>query len=121
MADAAVKIQKVYRGFQTRKHMDPLRHGKKSTHDNMSDLKSRQVADVAVKIQKVSGGFQSRKDPISITKVKVDERDTKRTLIKKKMKLESTLEEKPSEELLRHPGDVVAAAITLQRFFRYFI
>ena len=118
-----MKIQKVYRGFQTRKHMDPLRHGKKSTDDDMSDLKSPHVADAAVKIQKVYGGFQTRKelDPISITKVKVDERDTKRTLVKKKMKLESTLEEKPSEELLRHPGDVVAAAITLQRFFRYFI
>ena len=103
--------------------MDPLRHGKKSTDDDMSDLKSPHVADAAVKIQKVYGGFQTRKelDPISITKVKVDERDTKRTLVKKKMKLESTLEEKPSEELLRHPGDVVAAAITLQRFFRYFI
>ena len=33
------------------------------------------------------------------------------------MALESTLEERPSE-LLRHPGDVVAAAITIQRFFR---
>ncbi len=58
----------------------------------------------------------------------VDERDrrARRMSIEKKVgrrpasgapKLAIT-EEKKGSELLRHPGDVVAAAITLQRFFR---
>ena len=61
--------------------------------------------------------FQVRKETPTIKKIHVDERDSKRPQRRKKMALESTLEERPSE-LLRHPGDVVAAAITIQRFFR---
>merc|ERR1712223_781 len=55
--------------------------------------------------------------------VNVDERDTKgrnNTVVKAK-KFQPGLKteiEKPSQELLRHPGDVVAAAITIQRFMR---
>merc|ERR1712083_848463 len=53
---------------------------------------------------------------------KVDERDTGRNASTQKMKKFQpglkTEVEKPSQELLRHPGDVVAAAITIQRFMR---
>ena len=57
---------------------------------------------------------------LPMTKIKVDEREIKRARkTPKKMVLDAPLEENRTEELLRHPGDVVAAAITLQRFFRY--
>jgi hypothetical protein len=53
---------------------------------------------------------------------KGDERDMARnasTQKKKKFKLGLKTEvEKPSQELLRHPRDIVAAAITIQRFMR---
>ena len=109
-------------------------------------MKNPEVADAAVKIQKVYRGFQTRKE-LHSPSLKVDERDRKRGIYiicskndflkrclffkianifflfsgpptrKKVIPLESTVEERG--ELLRHPGDVVAAAITLQRFFRY--
>ena len=46
VAKAAVQIQKVYRGFQTRKQI-------KQSNDDLPDLKSKDVADAAVKIQAV--------------------------------------------------------------------
>merc|ERR1711976_859056 len=114
--------------------------GKKANddeEDDLPDLKDKGVQDAALKIQSVYRGFQTRKEfqarttttkdmqkPVKgkvlpMTKIKVDEREIKRARkTPKKMVLDAPLEENRTEELLRHPGDVVAAAITLQRFFR---
>ena len=51
VAAAAVKIQKVYRGFQTRKQME----------DDLPNLKCAKVAHATIKIQKVFRGYQTRK------------------------------------------------------------
>ena len=61
VADAAVKIQKVYRGFQTRKKIDPLLRGKAAEAEDLPDLEDQGVADAALRIQKVYRGFQTRK------------------------------------------------------------
>merc|ERR1712150_399370 len=116
MAKAAVKIQSVYRGFQTRQEK-AKKLNDNNGDDELPDLKDPEMAKAAVKIQSVFRGFQTRQEKeLHHPSLKVDERDRKRGPIRKKVVLESTLEEKG--ELLRHPGDVVAAAITLQRFFR---
>ena len=54
VAKAAVQIQKVYRGFQTRKQI-------KQSNDDLPDLKSKDVADAAVKIQAGNKGMRTRK------------------------------------------------------------
>ena len=54
VANATIKIQKVYRGFQTRKQL------KEKKNEDLPDLKSADVANAAVKIQKVYRGFQTR-------------------------------------------------------------
>ena len=54
VADATIKIQKVYRGFQTRKRL-------KEDTAELPDLKCAEVAHAAVKIQKVYRGFQVSK------------------------------------------------------------
>ena len=54
VANATVKIQKVYRGFHARKQV-------KESKEDMPDLKCADVANAAVKIQKVYRGFQARK------------------------------------------------------------
>ena len=48
VAKSAVKIQSVFRGFQTRKKME----------EEMPDLKCAKVARAAIRIQKVYRGFQ---------------------------------------------------------------
>ena len=50
VAKAAVQIQKVYRGFQTRKQ---IKQSNEAMADDLPDLKSKDVADAAVKIQAV--------------------------------------------------------------------
>ena len=52
VASAAVKIQKVYRGFQTRKRMQ---------EDDMPNLKCANVVDATLRIQKVYRGYKTRK------------------------------------------------------------
>ena len=80
--DAAVKIQAVYRGFQTRKKVKKYsavdvvfaamtiqrvfrkyiaRKRQEKLEEGLPDLKSADVAMAAVKIQKVYRGFQTRK------------------------------------------------------------
>ena len=56
VAKAAVNIQRVYRGFQTRKK---LKGG--NLDEDLPDLGCPEVADAAMKIQKVYRGFQTRK------------------------------------------------------------
>ena len=48
VAKSAVKIQSVFRGFQTRKKME----------EELPDLKCAKVARAAIRIQKVYRGFQ---------------------------------------------------------------
>ena len=50
VANAAVKIQKVYRGFQTRRKIK----------EELPDLKCAKVAAATIKIQKVYRGFRTR-------------------------------------------------------------
>ena len=71
VADAALRIQKVYRGFQTRKQIQPLLGEKKVVISTVSqqefkpedlpDLSCAEVAKAAIQIQKVYRGFQTRK------------------------------------------------------------
>ena len=51
VAAAAVKIQKVYRGFQTRKKVE----------QDLPNLKCAKVVKATVRIQKVFRGYQTRK------------------------------------------------------------
>ena len=51
VAAAAVKIQKVYRGFQTRKQVE----------QDLPNLKCAKVVKATVRIQKVFRGYQTRK------------------------------------------------------------
>ncbi len=114
IARAAVQIQTAYRGFQVRR-------------------RAKDEHKAAMQIQSVYRGFQSRKQLPTIEAslppkvpppipMRVDERDgikgarKKERFAKRELPTESLQEE--GGELLRHPGDVVAAAITLQRFFR---
>ena len=66
VAKAAVNIQRVYRGFQTRKKLretstttTPM--ASQNEDEDMPDLECPEVADAAVRIQKVYRGFQTRK------------------------------------------------------------
>ena len=72
VADAALRIQKVYRGFQTRKQIqEPLLGAKKVVISTVSqqefkpedlpDLSCAEVAKAAIQIQRVYRGFQIRK------------------------------------------------------------
>ena len=108
--------------------------------DELPDLNAKDVQEAAVKIQAVYKGFQSRKTVFgkdtykkvtdrtvpTHTKLPItDELDRRRPVMTRippetaaRPLAHEKLKERKSEELLRHPGDVVAAAITLQRFFR---
>ena len=56
VADAALKIQKVYRGFQSRKEIK----SRKADAEDLPDLKCQDVMNATVKIQKVYRGFRTR-------------------------------------------------------------
>ena len=65
VANAAVNIQRVYRGFQTRKKLretsTTTTPASQNEGEDMPDLECPEVADAAVRIQKVYRGFQTRK------------------------------------------------------------
>ena len=144
---ATVKIQSVYRGFQTRKKfqksyaLDTVmavvkiqrayrRYRKKKIEEGLPNLRDPEVKKATVKIQCAFRGFRTRKEINqggivsgkvlgAQSKIKVDERDFKRKSKKfNPSVIDNSLVGKGSEELLVHPGDVIAAAITIQRFFR---
>ena len=53
-------MQKVNRGFQTRKKIDSKKM-KTKEEEELPDLKCEDVANATIKIQKVYRGFQTRK------------------------------------------------------------
>merc|ERR1711956_169663 len=146
VAMATVKIQGAYKGFKARKAAKAAQNGTPSTtksvarpppaHKFPKPAKSAPVsrpppAHKFPKPAKPAPPAVLQGQPSSISKrpmanrpmfSKVDERDTGRNAsTQKKKKFQPGLKtevEKPSQELLRHPGDVVAAAITIQRFMR---
>ena len=69
--DATLKIQSVFRGFQTRKSMasttktamaaKAAKSKFKGEEDDLPDLKSKDVQDATIKIQSTFRGFQARK------------------------------------------------------------
>merc|ERR1712079_642251 len=56
IADAAIKIQAVYKGFKIRQKIEK----KKQLDDDLPDLNDKDIADAAVKIQAVYKGFKIR-------------------------------------------------------------
>merc|ERR1712037_826851 len=58
VADATLKIQTVFRGFQARKKIVAK---KKQQSEDLPDLNDKEVADASLKIQTVFRGFQARK------------------------------------------------------------
>merc|ERR1712008_311516 len=146
VAMATVKIQGAYKGFKARKAAKAAQNGTPSTTKSVSRPppahkfpKPAMSAPVSrpppahkfPKPAKPAPPAVLQGQPSSISKrpmanrpmfSKVDERDTGRNAsTQKKKKFQPGLKtevEKPSQELLRHPGDVVAAAITIQRFMR---
>jgi hypothetical protein len=135
VANAAVKIQAAYRGFQARQKV-------KHPNDDLPDLNCADVAHAALKIQSVYRGFTARQklkssDPVPpnsalVSKTQaerlggkyadgrkivrgpalpgnlvVDERDSKKGKRSSFLVSEAPLEEKPSQELLRHPGKLL--------------
>ena len=99
--DAAVKIQAAYKGFQTRKTAFGEDTFKKVTDKAVASPTHTALPITVDELDQRRLG-QTRTHPVTAA----------RPLTREKLK------ERKSEELLRHPGDVVAAAITLQRFFR---
>ncbi|TRY71733.1 hypothetical protein TCAL_03145 [Tigriopus californicus] len=101
VVDATKKIQSVFRGYQVRKDIE---------------IQERKLRDGSAMIQ--SGSNQKAPLPL-----KVDERDCRPTrpfhsITTKSLADGIGIKEVPNSELLHHPGDIVAAAITIQRFFR---
>merc|ERR1712008_175974 len=146
VAMATVKIQGAYKGFKARKAAKAALNGTPSTtksvarpppaHKFPKPTKSAPVsrpppAHKFPKPAKPAPPTVLQGQPSSISKrpmanrrmfSEADERDTGRNAsTQKKKKFQPGLKtevEKPSQELLRRPGDVVAAAITIQRFMR---
>merc|ERR1712008_601755 len=128
VAMATVKIQGAYKGFKARKAAKAAQNGTPSTtksvarpppaHKFPKPAKSAPPAILQGQPSSISKRPMANRPMFS----KVDERDTGRNAsTQKKKKFQPGLKtevEKPSQELLRHPGDVVAAAITIQRFMR---
>merc|ERR1712051_436167 len=122
---ATVKIQGAYRGFQARKaakapqnRAPPATKSVPRPPPVKKFPKPEKPAPPAVP-SSISKRPMANRPMFS----KVDERDTGRNnaSTQKMKKFQPGLKtevEKPSQELLRHPGDVVAAAITIQRFMR---
>ena len=98
VANAAIKIQSVYRGFQARKQSE-TKVGRSRQLTKMEIMTERKAikTDEPRKIGRGSG-FTGN--------LVVDERDSRKGKRSSFLVSEAPLEEKPSQELLRHPGKI---------------
>ena len=129
IADAAIKIQAVYKGFKIRQKIEK----KKQLDDDLPDLNDKDIADAAVKIQAVYKGFKIRKR-MDIKKSKknddlpdLNDSDLADAAVKiqsvyKGFKIRQTIKKKQLEDDLPdlNDGEVVDAAMKIQAGWKGF-
>ena len=129
IADAAIKIQAVYKGFKIRQKIEK----KKQLDDDLPDLNDKDIADAAVKIQAVYKGFKIRKR-MDIKKSKknddlpdLNDSDLADAAVKiqsvyKGFKIRQTIKKKQLDDDLPdlNDGEVVDAAMKIQAGWKGF-
>merc|ERR1712079_318212 len=114
IADAAIKIQAVYKGFKIRQKIEK----KKQLDDDLPDLNDKDIADAAVKIQAVYKGFKIRQ---TIKKKQLDDdlpdlNDGE--VVDAAMKTQAGWKGFKTRKQMKDMGTVIAAVMTIQSAFR---